>query len=135
MALKYLIDTDICIYVINQKYESVIDRFETVSFGEAAMSVVTYAELLYGAHKSQFQKQAIQKLEALAQYIPPLSLPENAGRYYGKIRSLLEKKGKSIGGNDLWIAAHALSLDVILVTNNQKEFKRVAELKIENWCK
>ncbi|OGO94037.1 MAG: hypothetical protein A3F41_04600 [Coxiella sp. RIFCSPHIGHO2_12_FULL_44_14] len=69
----------------------------------------------------------------MTHYIPPLPLPTDVADYYGKNRSLFAKKGIPIGNNDLWIAAHALSLDVILVANNEKEFKRIAELKIENW--
>jgi len=134
MGLKYLLDTDICIYIMNEKYESVLSHLDKTSPGEVAVSVVTYGELLCGAHKSQFYQKAIQKLEMLTQFIPSLPLPNDVAEHYAKIRSLLEKKGTTIGANDLWIAAHAMSLDVVLVTNNGKEFKRVAKLKVENWC-
>lgn len=97
------------------------------------MSTITYGELLYGVYKSQYSEKAIKQLESLTHYIPPLPLPTDVADYYGKNRSLFAKKGIPIGNNDLWIAAHALSLDVILVANNEKEFKRIAELKIENW--
>lgn len=134
MELKYLLDTNICIYIAKEKPLNVLKRFESISVGELAMSTITYGELLYGANKSQRQRKAIEKLSALASLIPPLPIPTDAAEHYGKIRSLLEKKGKPIGNNDLWIAAHALSTNVILVTNNQKEFARVPTLRIENWC-
>lgn len=133
MTLKYMLDTNICIYISKKKPVSVLNRFEETSSGEIGMSIITYSELLYGAHKSQFHEQAIQKLNALTQFIPVLPLPNAIAEHYAKIRKLLEKKGTPIGSNDLLIAAHALSRDVILVTNNEKEFKRIAELKIENW--
>lgn len=134
MTLKYMLDTNICIYISKKKPESVLNRFEKQSSGEIGMSIITYSELLYGAHKSQWREQAIQKLTALTHFIPVLPLPNSIAEHYAKIRSLLEKKGKPIGSNDLLIAAHALSLNVILVTNNEKEFKRIAELTVENWC-
>ncbi len=134
MGLKYVLDTDICIYIMNKTHDSVFKHLNKTSSGEVAMSIITYGELLNGANKSDFHQRAIQKLALLTEIIPPLSLPVEVVQHYGKIRSLLEKKGKIIGGNDLWIAAHALSLDVTLVTNNGKEFKRIAALKVENWC-
>ena len=134
MKLKYMLDTNICIYIAKKQPANVLHRFEKISVGEMAMSTITYGELLYGANKSQYREKTIAKLEELSHFIPPLPLPTDVGEYYGKIRSMLEKKGQPIGNNDLWIAAHALSLDIILVTNNEKEFKRIAELKIENWC-
>ncbi|MCX7120574.1 MAG: type II toxin-antitoxin system VapC family toxin [Gammaproteobacteria bacterium] len=134
MTLKYLLDTNICIYISKKKPVSVLNRFEKTESGEIGMSIITYSELLYGAHKSQFKEKAIHTLKSLTQFIPVLPLPNSVADYYARIRVLPERKGKPIGGNDLLIAAHALSLDVILVTNNEKEFNRIAELRIENWC-
>lgn len=134
MTLKYLLDTNICIYIAKQKPIHVLEHFEKLAVGEVAMSTISYGELLYGAYKSEFRAKAVDKLDALSHFIPPLPLPTDVAEHYGKMRSLLEKKGKLIGNNDLWIAAHALSLNVTLVTNNEKEFKRVAMLKVENWC-
>ena len=134
MGLKYLLDTNICIYIANEKPEQVRHHFEKTAFGEVAMSMITYGELLYGAHKSHSHQKAVQKLKEIVALIPALPLPNEAAEHYGKIRNVLEKKGKIIGGNDLWIASHALSLGVTLITNNEKEFKRISELKIENWC-
>jgi len=133
MPLSYILDTNICIYIAKQKPISVLNQFEKMAVGEIAMSTITYGELLYGAWKSQSKQKAIKQLESLAHLIPPLPLPTNAAEYYGKIRSSLEKKGNIIGNNDLWIAAHTLSLGTTLVTNNEKEFKRVPGLKVENW--
>jgi len=92
-----------------------------------------YGELLYGAEKSQRRKKTLATLEELASLIPPLPIPTEAGQHYGNIRGSLEKRGKIIGNNDLWIAAHTLTLGITLVTNNTKEFSRVPHLKIENW--
>lgn len=98
------------------------------------MSMISYGELLYGVKKSQHAKKNQRILEELAGLIPPLPMSTDACHYYGDTRSHLEAHGKLIGNNDLWIAAHALSLKVILVTNNVKEFSRVPHLKLENWA-
>lgn len=132
-ALRYLLDTDICIYITKEKPKEVKDRFSQLSIGEVAMSAITYGELLYGAEKSKHRSNVLEHLNQLANYIPPLPLSIDVAENYGKIRAFLAKKGQPIGNNDLWIAATALSLDIILVTNNEKEFRRVKELKIENW--
>lgn len=131
--LKYLLDTNICIYISKQKPLNVLNKFENLSVGEVAMSTITYGELLYSARKSQSHIKSLRQLESLAHLIPPMPLATDVGDHYGKIRSSLAKKGTPIGNNDLWIAAHALSLNVILVTNNEKEFTRVNQLTIENW--
>lgn len=133
MALRYLLDTNICIYIAKQKPEQLIERFRMSEMGEIAMSAITFGELMYGAEKSHHAKKARVTLEALAYLIPPLPLSINVGEHYAQIRAALEKKGKPIGNNDLWIAAHALALDVILVTNNEKEFSRVPKLRVDNW--
>lgn len=133
MPLRYLLDTNICIYIAKQKPISVLQRFEKMEVGEVAMSAITYGELLYGAEKSQHAKKSKKILEELSALIPPLSLTIEVGEYYAHIRATLEKQGKPIGNNDLWISSHALALDIILVTNNLKEFSRIPHLKIENW--
>ncbi len=133
MKLRYLLDTNICIYIAKQKPASVLDRFAHLSIGEVGMSTISYGELLYGAEKSHHPKKTLLLLEDLANLIPPIPLSTDVGKYYGDIRSKLEKQGKIIGNNDLWIAAHALATGLILVTNNVKEFSRVPHLKIENW--
>ena len=97
------------------------------------MSVVTYGELLYGVEKSPAPSRAFEELEEFTQWIPVLSLPSEAARAYGAIRAALETKGRIIGANDLWIAAHARALDLTLITNNEREFTRVTGLKVQNW--
>lgn len=113
----------------------IYSKFEKLVIGEVVMSTVTYGELFDGVQKSQNQKKNMTLLQDLASLIPPLPIPTDAGKHYGQIRTLLEQKGTSIGNNDLWIAAHAISLDVTLVTNNMKEFIRILNLHIENWSK
>jgi tRNA(fMet)-specific endonuclease VapC len=133
MSLRYLLDTNICIYIAKQKPIEVLHKFEKLAVGMVAMSTITYGELLYGAQKSHHPKKNIAFLNEFANLIPALPIPTDAGKYYGEIRSKLEQKGKLIGNNDLWIAAHALAMDLILVTNNEKEFSRISQLSVENW--
>ncbi|MCE5293076.1 MAG: type II toxin-antitoxin system VapC family toxin [Chlamydiales bacterium] len=134
MTLKYLLDTNICIYIAKHSPIHIFNRFEELVIGEACMSMITYGELFYGVYKSQHSKKNMGLLQELISIIPPLPMPTEAGKHYGHIRSTLEKKGTPIGNNDTWIAAHALSLDVTLVTNNTKEFTRISHLKLENWA-
>lgn len=130
---RFLLDTDICIYIQRQQPPQVLARFEKLRPGEAAISVVTWGELLYGAEKSQQRPKVLQLLEEFTSLIPVLALPETTGQIYGAIRAALEVKGKLIGNNDLWIAAHAKAQGLILVTSNESEFKRVPGLKLQNW--
>ena len=129
----YMLDTDICIYIIKRKPESVLKRLEMLQPGQLAMSAITFAELMNGAKKSQQVEGNIAKLNELAELLEIRVFDQKAAVTYGDVRSTLEKKGNIIGSNDLLIAAHALSLNWILVTNNEKEFKRVDGLRIENW--
>jgi tRNA(fMet)-specific endonuclease VapC len=133
MKLRYLLDTNICIYIAKKKPQIVLDRFSKLSVGEVGMSTISYGELLYGAEKSQHPKKTLHLLEELSTLIPPIPISIDIAKYYGDIRFKLEKQGKMIGNNDLWIASHALSENLILVTNNVKEFTRIPHLKIENW--
>jgi tRNA(fMet)-specific endonuclease VapC len=110
-------------------------RFEAIAPGEMAMSVITYGELLYGVIKSADSARAISILNRIQDRVPALALPPNAAEAYAHIRTALERTGNVIGANDLWIAAHALASDLTLVSNNEREFKRVKDLKIENWAK
>jgi tRNA(fMet)-specific endonuclease VapC len=132
-AFRFLLDTNICIFIRQNRYSSVTDRFKKLQPGDAAISVITYGELAYGAEKSQQRDVALRGLNALLRFLPVLPLPENGARAYGSIRSQLERKGNSISSNDLWIAAHAVSAGLILVTNNEREFRRVGGLTVENW--
>jgi len=131
---RYLLDTNICIFIRQKKPETLLRRFETLRQGEAAISVITYGELFYGAQKSSQRASATERLSELVVLLPALPLPEAAAEVYGKVRAELESKGQKIGNNDLWIASHALAADLILVTNNENEFSRVRGLKIQNWA-
>jgi len=133
MPARYLLDTNICIYIQRQKPVEVLSRFQKLKAGDAVISVITWGELLYGAEKSQRRKKALQVLEEFKTFIDVLPMPENAGKTYGAIRASLESKGKPIGNNDLWIAAHAKAAALTVVTSNDREFKRVPGLKVQNW--
>jgi len=133
MEARYLLDTNICIYIRRKKPEEVLRRFRTLRPGEAVLSVITFGELVYGAEKSAQRGVALEVLRELAQVLPVQSLPETAAESYGTIRAELERKGEMIGNNDLWIAAHAKTADLVLVTNNEREFRRVRGLKVQNW--
>jgi tRNA(fMet)-specific endonuclease VapC len=97
--------------------------------------VFTCGELISGIEKRRVGPDPLLRLEELTQIIPVVPLLPEVARIYGAIRATLSAKGEMIGSNDLWIAAHAISLDLILVTNNEREFRRVSKLKIENWAK
>jgi tRNA(fMet)-specific endonuclease VapC len=133
--MKYMLDTNTCIYVIRQKPLNVIERFKKVEISQVGISSITLSDLLYGVSKSSKPEQ---NQMALAQFIAPLEIlayGDEAAQYYGSIRAFLEKQGAPIGSLDLLITAHALSLEYILVTNNEKEFNRIPNLKIDNWIK
>lgn len=130
---RYLLDTNICIYLTKQQHPALIQRFESLAENEVAMSVITFGELQFGAQKSQHPKQVLEALERLSLAIPVLEMTQQASQHYGEIRAHLQKSGTLIGNNDLWIAAHARAEDLILVTNNVREFERVLDLKLENW--
>ena len=131
----FMLDTDICIYIIKRKPINVLKRLESLQPGQLAMSAITFAELMNGAKKSQHVEANLARLKALGELIEIRPFDKQAAVCYGDIRSGLEKRGKMIGGNDLLIAAHALSLGWTLVTNNEREFGRVKGLKLENWSK
>jgi tRNA(fMet)-specific endonuclease VapC len=134
MDPQFLLDTNICIYIRRKKPEHVLRRFKTLRQGEAVLSVITFGELLYGAEKSLQRAAALKQLQELAELLPVMALPEAAAETYGKIRADLERKGQMVGNNDLWISAHAKAAGLTLVTNNEREFRRVAGLKIQNWA-
>lgn len=134
MAARYLLDTNICIYIARHHPPAVRQRFAALHPGDAAMSIITYGELRFGAEKSQHPQQAVERLERIAALIPAQPLPLAAAEHYARIRARLERAGQSIGGNDLWIAAHALAEGMILVTSNVRGFQRVDGLRLENWA-
>lgn len=131
--MQYLLDTNICIYLIKQKPFRVLERFSTLSLSDIGISSITVAELEYGVYKSQYQEK---NQAALMQFLIPLEIVEfdqAAATTYGSIRSDLESRGLIIGAMDMLIAAHALSLKVTLVSNNLREFSRITNLSLENW--
>lgn len=130
---RYLLDTNICIYIKNHRPAEVLARFSKLPPGKVAMSVITYGELCFGAEKSSKPKESLHILEHLMALIPVLHMDETVSAHYGKIRQHLQANGKSIGNNDLWIASHALANKLILVTNNVAEFECVPGLRVENW--
>lgn len=135
MKPRYMLDTNICIYIAKHHPPEVKTRFEQLRPGQLVMSVITYGELYYGASKSTQRMKALTQLEGLVQDIPIEDLNSTVAQAYGEIRAALEKQGRLIGNNDLWIGAHAMALDVTLVTNNEREFRRIAGLSVENWTK
>jgi tRNA(fMet)-specific endonuclease VapC len=135
MSARYMLDTNICIYLRQNRPPEVTARFRQMQHGEAVLSVITYGELLYGAERSQQRTHALESLTRLVSLLSVVSLPGEAAATYGEIRAALEARGEMIGGNDLWIAAHAKSAGLTLVTNNEREFKRVPGLKLQNWTR
>jgi tRNA(fMet)-specific endonuclease VapC len=133
MQPRFLLDTNICIYIRQERPEAVLRRFRRLRPGEAALSVITYGELFYGATKSSRREAALATLRELVHWLPALPLPEAAAETYGTIRFELAAKGEMIGNNDLWIAAHAVASGLTLVTNNEREFRRVRGLTLQNW--
>jgi tRNA(fMet)-specific endonuclease VapC len=133
-SVRYLLDTNICIYIAKRRPPEVAARFERLSPGQVGMSMVTYGELLFGAEKSQHPEQATERLHCFVELVPVLALPEESPLHYARIRAELERAGTPIGANDLWIAAHALATNLILVSNNLGEFGRVSGLQSENWA-
>lgn len=131
---RFMLDTNICIYIAKRKPPGLLTRFDKLKPGEVVLSVVTYGELRFGAMKSSQRERVLRDLEELTSLLPVHPLPVTAAAEYGRIRSDLEARGKPIGGNDLWIAAHASAEGVVLVTNNVREFSRVPGLKVQNWA-
>jgi tRNA(fMet)-specific endonuclease VapC len=133
--MEYLLDTNICIYIIKKKPAEVFEKFKNMALGDVGISSITLAELQYGIAKSSSPEKNREALEKFLTPIEILDFGYEATVEYGKIRAELEQKGIPIGPLDMLIASHAKSLDVVLVTNNMRKFKRVADLKIENWTK
>ena len=131
--VRYLLDTNICIYTAKGKPLAVRRRFEQHAMQELAMSTITVGELRFGAEKSQARSRALATIDELVQMIQPCALPMAAAEHYGHIRATMQQLGQPIGNNDLWLAAHALAEGWTLVTNNTREFDRVPGLRVENW--
>ena len=133
--IKYLIDTNICIYIMNKRPIGIIHKFKQFDVGEIGVSTITVSELQYGVSKSKNRRLNKQRIEEFLSPLEILPYDEIAATIYGDIRLQLEKRGEPIGPLDLLIAAHALSRNLVLISNNEKEFKRVKNLKVENWVK
>lgn len=130
--IKYLLDTNICIYVIKRRPIEVLARFNDAA-GHIAISSITLAELLHGVEKSQYVTKNLKAVEDFCSRLDILDYDEKAASHYGDIRADLEKKGMTIGVNDLHIAGHARSLGLMLISNNLKEFNRIEGLRAQNW--
>jgi tRNA(fMet)-specific endonuclease VapC len=133
--MRYMLDTNICIYICHRKMPDVVTTFQKLDHGDAGISVITHAEMLWGAEKSNAPQAARNVINEFIDYIPVLPIHEDVSPCYAELRTYLQRKGTPIGSNDLWIAAHALAENLTLVTNNEREFKRIPKLKIENWTK
>jgi len=131
--MKFMLDTNICIYLIKQKSPKIIEHIKRCKPGEIGISSITLAELQYGVAKSFHRKQNQIALQEFLIPIEIVSFDEKAATLYGKIRAQLEKSGTPIGSMDLLIGTHALSLGVTLVTNNIREFKRIKGLRVVDW--
>ena len=133
--MKYLLDTNTCIYIIKKKPLTAKDHIRSKQADDIAISTITIAELEYGVCRS---RHADQNMIALLEFLVPLVIldfDQNAAAHYGSIRASLESRGMPIGPMDLLLAAQAISQKLIIVTNNEKEFRRVEGLQIENWIK
>ena len=134
MEPRFLLDTDTLIYLRSKRSEKVERRVMALHPGEAAMSVITYGELSFGVAKETQSAAALQRLQSLTAFFFVLALPVTAGQVYGSLYAELESRGQMIGNNDLWIAAHGMAAGLTVVTNNEREFRRIDGLKIENWA-
>jgi tRNA(fMet)-specific endonuclease VapC len=130
--LKYMLDTNIVIYVIKRRPIEVLATFNK-HVGQLCISSITLAELLHGVEKSTQIEHNLRQVEDFVSRLDVLEYASKAAAHYGDIRANLEKKGTTIGVNDLHIAGHARSEGLILVTNNLKEFERIEALRLENW--
>jgi tRNA(fMet)-specific endonuclease VapC len=130
--IKYLLDTNICIYVIKRRPIEVLNKFNEFA-GHLGISSITLGELLHGVEKSQHRSNNLQAVEDFCSRLDVIDYDDKAAAHYGEIRAELERAGTPIGVNDLHIAGHARSLGTILVTNNLKEFERVDGLRLQNW--
>ena len=130
---RYMLDTDTCSYIMKRSNGAVLKRLQQVPVGDVCISVITKSELLFGVELSLRRQQDEVALNAFLRYVEVLDFPDAASLHYAKIRADLKTLGTMIGANDLFIAAHARSLGLMLVTNNTREFGRVRDLAVENW--
>jgi len=131
--MRYMLDTNICIYLIKQKPEKVLRHFKAHSVGEIGISSITLAELRYGVERSQQVQKNRQALEEFTLPLEIAAFDEASAEVYGSVRAGLEQAGTPVGSMDMLIGAHALSLGVTLVTNNLREFEKIKNLKVVDW--
>ena len=129
----YLLDTNICIYIINRSPKTVVDKIKTFKPNQIKLSAISVAELEYGISKSDYREKNKAALIDFVSGFDILPFDDTDAEVFGLIRADLEKRGKIIGPYDMEIAAQAIARDLILVTNNTSEFERITKLKIENW--
>jgi tRNA(fMet)-specific endonuclease VapC len=130
---RYMLDTDICSYIMKRSNLPLLKKLQVVRVSDVCMSVITKSELLFGVEMSPRRQQDDIALKAFVPYVDVLDFPDEAAPHYANIRAHLKTHGAMIGANDLFIAAHARSLGLTLVTNNTSEFGRVPDLVLENW--
>ena len=131
--MSFLLDTDTCSHIMRSRTGDLWDRLDQLSEGSAAISVITLGELQFGASLTPLATRIAAQLDQLLRCLPVLPLSPDSCAHYARIRSDLQRKGTPIGPNDLWIAAHALTHKMTLVTGNTREFTRVKGLKLESW--
>jgi len=131
---RYMLDTDICSYIMKRSNDAVLKRLSTVAVSDVCISVITKSELLFGVEVSPGRRRDAAALSGFLNYMQILDFPDEASLHYARIRADLRRQGSMIGANDLFIAAHARSLGLTLVTNNTREFGRVSRLVVENWA-
>lgn len=131
--MRYLLDTNVCVDILSQRYPAVAERLRRCSPEDLCISSVVAAELRYGAEKSPRSAENHKRIDLLLGEVPCLDFDPSAASVYGRIRTDLERRGEPIGPYDLMIAAHALSLRLILVSDNVRAFKKVKNLQVENW--
>ena len=129
----YLLDTNICIYIIKKKPIKVFKKFSRLEIGELKISSITFAELYFGVYNSQNIEKNLNTIKNFLLPFEIIDFDEKSASEYAKIKANLRKKGQIIGELDMQIAGVALSNNLILITNNEKEFNRIENLKIENW--
>jgi tRNA(fMet)-specific endonuclease VapC len=129
----YMLDTDICSYIMKRSSQELLKRLQQVRVSQVCISVITKSELLFGVEMSPRRQQDEIALKAFLPYVDVLDFPDEAAPHYANIRAYLKTRGTMIGANDLFIAAHARSLGLTLVTNNTQEFSRVPDLVLQNW--
>ena len=133
--MRFLLDADVFSAIARQTSAVAERRLAGLASGSVALSVITGAEIAFGLEKHPVSARLVARIVALQQVLPKLPLLEDVVARYARVRAYLEKRGTPIGPNDLWLAAHALCTDLTVVTGNEREFKRVPGLRVENWLR